>query len=234
MVRGALITYEGLPLSGGGAHALRRADLRSLWAACDGFLRTCTDFNAPDETHIVLHEGSRVPRDFSKTVKKELSSLLGGPSRSHTISGVVDEYTNWWYPRSPSIPELIEWVAARQPFPEHWLNCPLMLGIKARVRLRQPGTSELLPFQGPEHYLSQQVGQEYRLGESLVYIRLSTRSTFFAFFSLPFVEPDESFRGYATFLQSALPFRLSQKHWVRWQLNAKGTSFYARKLSVPA
>ena len=153
MIQNSLITYEGLPISSGGAHILRKGILQSLWAACEQFLHACTDYTTPSELHIVLHEGADVPRDFSQSVKMELRAWLGKPSRAHTISGVVEEFTNWWYPQSTSIPTLIDWFAARQPFPEHWLNMPLVLGVKARIRLRHTDGITILPYQDTKYYL---------------------------------------------------------------------------------
>jgi hypothetical protein len=230
MIRSSLITYEGLPISSGGAHTLRKQSLKSQWVACENFLHSATDYRTPDEIHIVLHEGNRVSSNFSNSMKKELSRWLGRPVRRHTMSGVVNEDTNWWYPKSVPVSSLIDWFMAHQPFPDHWLNMPLVLGIKAHVRLKQPHGDLVLPYQDADFYLRQMVGRELYLGESQVYIRLTTKSTFFTFLSFPFLDTSEEFQEYLDFIEQELPFKLSSNHLIRWQLNAKGSHFYGRKL----
>jgi hypothetical protein len=72
------------------------------------------------------------------------------------------------------------------------------------------------------------------LGLSLIYLRLANPSTCALFLSLPFDEGTPELQAYVRRVQASLPFKLSAKHWARWQLNAQGTKYYKRKTSMPA
>jgi hypothetical protein len=89
----------------------------------------------------------------------------------------------------------------------------------------------VLPFQEPKQYLKHPYdGYGLTLGRSEIYLRLSTRSTLFAFFSLPFETPDKEFIGYREFLQNHFPIKLSDKHWKHWELTKSGKSYRKRML----
>jgi hypothetical protein len=104
--------------------------------------------------------------------------------------------------------------------------------VEATFKLRDPRSDELLSFQGREYYGDQEYGFRMPLGLSRLYSRLSEPSTWSLFLSLPFTEVSEDLLHYVATLQKYLPFKFSPKHWTRWQLNAKGTRYYSRKVRV--
>jgi hypothetical protein len=89
------------------------------------------------------------------------------------------------------------------------------------------------PPQGSELYGEQRASDNLPLGLSLIYLRLANPSTCFLFLSLPFNEGAPELPAYVRRLQASLPFKLSSKHWSRWQLNAQGTKYYRRKTFMP-
>jgi hypothetical protein len=70
------------------------------------------------------------------------------------------------------------------------------------------------------------------LGESMLYTQLGTKST--CSLTLCFLSCDVSpeLVRYISAVQQRLPFKLSARCWARWQLNAAGSAYYARKTSV--
>ena len=120
-MRAGLITYEGLPISSGGAHVLRARPIREQWAAVELFLHACTDFTLPSRLELVLHGGERVPRAFVEAVRPPLARWFGAPKRAHTISGAVNEHALWWYP-NPADLAAVRWASGRslaEPLPPH-------------------------------------------------------------------------------------------------------------------
>jgi hypothetical protein len=75
-------------------------------------------------------------------------------------------------------------------------------------------------------------GHQLPLGTSVLYLRLSERSTCSIVLSLPFVEDSAEFHGYRRLLQQSLPFKLAPRRWSRWQLNKAGTRYYSRKVPL--
>jgi len=117
-----------------------------------------------------------------------------------------------------------------EPFPQHWAHAPLVLSVDASFRLKDADTGEAFPLQDPELY-GQEADWRLPLGRSRMYLRLSARSTCGLFLFLPFPELTPQIRRYVDRLDQTLPFRLSPKHWSRWQLNANGTQYYKRRIA---
>jgi hypothetical protein len=70
------------------------------------------------------------------------------------------------------------------------------------------------------------------LGRSAIYLRLTTRSTCALLLALPFGEVTPALIAYVLRIDQSLPFRLSKRHWSRWQLNARSTRYYNRRIPV--
>ena len=108
----------------------------------------------------------------------------------------------------------------------------MYLGIRASFSLRDPDTGEAFPLQGTDLYGKQEADFRIPLGVSGLYLRLANPSTCSLFLSLPFTEVTPKLQLYLRRLEESLPFRLSRKHWSRWQLNAQGSKYYRRRASV--
>jgi len=140
------------------------------------------------------------------------------------------QYT--WAITSRDIPDGIELIRSQGPTTKHWLGGPMLLGISAEFSIRDPDTGEPFPLQGSDLYGNQETAFRLSLGVSVIYLRLANPSTCAFFLSLPFAEVTPKLQSYLSGLEASLPFKLSRKHWSRWQLNVKGTRYYNRKASV--
>jgi hypothetical protein len=98
--------------------------------------------------------------------------------------------------------------------------------------LKDPDSGELLPFQGPEHYAHHKLGHGLPLGESMLYTRLGTTSTCSLTLCFPFADVSPELVRYVGSVQQRLPFKLSAKQWARWQRNAAGSAYYARRITM--
>jgi hypothetical protein len=228
---GVLITYDGLPLSAGGAHRLRRKDRAAIWKSMLHFLNVFTTYREPDEVRWLLHEGLRVDRAFFAKAHRVATTAFGRPQRRLAITGQVEEYEHRWVLAPDEIDEALGFMQALEPFPEHWLGAPLVLSVNATFRLRDPDSGDPFPSQDPQLYGNQE-GSRLPLGLSAIYLRLTTQTTCGLFLSLPFPEITPALATFVERVDQALPFRLSKKHWSRWQLNAQGTRYYNRRIAV--
>jgi hypothetical protein len=109
---------------------------------------------------------------------------------------------------------------------------PPALAITYNLRFIFPHDGTLLPYQESHDYGDQcfDARSELRLGQSLLYLRLTTKSTLYAFFSLPFEQSGGPLDEYREFLQVHFPTRMSAAGWRQWRLNRAGTGYYSRVL----
>jgi hypothetical protein len=235
MKREALVVYDGLPIASGGAHHLGRQSLTATRSCLESFLLDCTDRGQPDGVQLILYESTSVPSSFSTTIKERVTPVYGLPKRRQAVTGKNGSlWTNTWTIAPAQLSAAADWLATQLPLPR--IHCvagePLVLGVEATFKLRDPRSGDVLPFQGTEHYSGQKYGGGVPLGLSRLYSRLSDRSTWALCLSLPFTQVSEELRTYLVALRDYLPFRLSATHWTRWQLNAEGTRYYPRKVKV--
>lgn len=226
MLRQSVITYDGLPVSSGGAHKLRTKGLVDAWTQTESFLEQCTDYQFPYEIIIELLEGGGLPSDFVLPLKQRFSARFASV-RSRRLGPDVVGYQ--WSVAYDNLPGLVEELESLQPYPEFFLS-PLSLNITCKFRFTDPRTGEALPFQDPADYGNHSVGFRWLLGESMAYARLSTNSTLSVLLSLPFEKADSEFASYVQFLGKNAPFKFSEKHWKIWTINKKGTGYVERKI----
>ena len=235
MKREALIVYDGLPIGSGGAHTLARQSLSRVRDTLETFLLECTDRKQPDRIQLTVYDGIAIPADFSNRMNEALAAIHGAPARRQVVGGRnADLWENSWTVAPGQFRAVADWLAARQPLPR--IQCvagpPIVLGVEATFKLRDPRSGDILPFQGTEYYGGHEYGFRMPLGLSRLHLRLSERSTWALVLCLPFTHVSEELRTYVATFQNYLPFELSPRHWSRWQLNARHTHYYARKVKV--
>jgi hypothetical protein len=228
----ALITYDGLPISAGGAHRIRGKDRAATWTAMLRFLHQFTTYREPDDVRLLLAEGPRVDRRFFANAQRAATYAFGRSERRLAILGEVEEHENWWALGSADVDDALALMQSLEPFPDHWLDAPLALAVNATFRLRDAESAEPFPAQDPELYGNREAAWMLPLGRSAIYLRLTTRSTCALLLALPFAEVAPALVAYVRRIDQSLPFRLSRRHWSRWQLNARGTRYYKRRISV--
>jgi len=227
--RPALIVYDGMPVSSGGAHRLGRQHPSEVWTGLARFLDECTDPIGPCETMALVYEA--VGRSFAPIqAAKTSSTTLFGPPHSRIAASDIREHS--WLFDPDRLPGALEWLAERPPVPSLATGTCFVVSVQARFRMKDPDSGELLPFQSAESYGRQELRHGLPLGESILYARLGARSTCSLTLCLPYVGVSHELLRVVGAVQRRLPFELSARHWARWQLNSTGSSYYARKVTV--
>ena len=224
--RRSVITYDGLPVSSGGAHKLKMRGPRAAWSATETFLKNCTDYNSPSSLFVELLEEKKISDSFSKSFKRRFSKQFGTP-RTRKLGHATGLQ---WDVSKEMLTNLVDLLETSQPFPEYPL-CPLTINLSADFRLVNPKTRSVLAHQDRAEYLNFEAGYHLFLGLSTLYAILSSKSTVSVFFSLPYEDVTKELRGFVQFLQEHLPFRFSAKHWKIWKVNQAGTGYVGRKIS---
>lgn len=228
-LRPALIVYDGMPVSSGGAHHLGRRPPSQIWTQLSGFLDDCADSIGPSETMVLVYEAVGRSAPPIQSAKTSATTLFGRP---HSRIAASDIREHSWLFDPDRLPDALEWLAEQQPVPSLATGSCFVVSIQVRFRLKDSESGELLPFQDAESYGHQQLRHGLLLGESILYARLGLKSTCSLTLCLPYVDVSSEFLRLAGAIQRRLPFTLSAKHWTRWQLNSTGRSYYARKVSV--
>lgn len=222
-----IVTYDGLPASAGGAHAMRIRQPERALAAWDRFLADCLRPDVPPVWGMrLLRLGSgEDAASAARAAEDAVSAALGGPSARQRA------LVEWRLPVDRIGDALQVLVAAGAT--ENADTAP-QLAMTARVSggLIDPATGS--PYSGlsAEHCGGFAVdGSGRQLGVS------GLRGTFGAgssklsmWLSLP---ADARLGGAARHVQEHAPVRLSTKHWRRWTLTRSGSSYRSAKLVSP-
>lgn len=224
----SVITYDGLPISSGGAHTLRTRSPRLALAQVQAFIASCSDVDEPQEGFVEVLTGGNVPNDFSAPLIRKFSDELGVSRRR--ARGGADTAHVW-----PVAPQKLEiyapFIEQLQPLPAHPFKLqPVAVTATYKFKLTDVQSGIVLPNQGSASYHNVPAGHGRLLGESTLYARFSERSTVSLFLSFPFEEVSESFLRSVAFVQEHLPFRLSAGHWKQWRVTKNGASYVGRKL----
>ncbi len=230
----ALITYDGLPVSAGGAHRIRGRDRQRIWQELQTFMRLFTTYDEPDAVDLVLYEDESVDTEFVTRARGAATSKFGRASRRRLVSGAVEVYEDGWRLGPGRVDDGLRLIRDLEPFGNHWLGGPVTLRILTHFRLKDPDTGLILAYQGSVNYRDQKADNGLPLGESSLGVHLARPSACGLFLSLPFADVTPELIAYVSRLAAYLPFRLSPKHWTRWQLNRAGTRYYRRRLAFPA
>jgi hypothetical protein len=210
-----------------------RAGREVVWEKLSELLRTFTTCSTPDQALLLLHEGDHVERDGFERALASARRGFGRASSRQSVFGAVVEHEHRWTLRAEEIPQALDLLRTLEPLPRHaYLGSAISIAAQARFLLRDPDTGRLLEGQGAALYGRQEADVDRLLGESFLSVRLSGSSTCSLFLSLPFPDATPEAKAYVTRLEVSLPFRMSRKHWTRWQLNKAGTRYYRRRIDV--
>ena len=226
MPRLAAITYEGLPLSSGGAHKLRTRGFVAGFDALQSFASAVSLDAIPTELLVEVVEGDGVPTEFSDSLSSEFdSNFMRRPSRR------IGAYTgHQWEINATCVNRIVDQFERLRPIPqvEHAGGAALLhatWSLDLADKDRNP-----LPHQDKDDYLCHEVGCGVYLGQSLVYARISETTRAHLFLSLPFEDVNDNARRLAAEIESRFPCRLSSKHWKIWRLTKNGRSYVGRKI----
>jgi hypothetical protein len=232
--RNGLISYDGLPISSGGAHSLGRLRPRAAWQAFQRFLSTCTTATKPQRVLITIRELSEADPAMAKRLRDSAKAMLGIPARPSQHQDLGEKGASLTWQVAPALADAaVEWLAASGPLQDDWIGGPANVELDYQFRLKSAGGKEL-PFQSSEDYL----GQEYNgygvlLGESGCRLTLAARPALSLVLFLPFEEPDANLWKYVSFLQKHMLMKFSKPHWKHWKLAKNGRVFVSRRIALP-
>jgi hypothetical protein len=213
----SVVVYDGLPIRSGGGHGIQRLDSVAALDAWRAFLDICTH-NPAVQTRFEIDE-SRKP---SRAVLRQLKSQFGDQH----------EWLTPWYPFPPSrLNEALAWLERVLPVVTHADGqSSVQLAADANFHLRRADGGV---WEGQE---SEQFGNFTTpggalLGVSATRLTLSAQRSMSLTLSLP-LATDEEAKQARSWLQPHLPFRISDKHWTRWTLDANGRTYRPRRLDL--
>lgn len=226
MTRSSAITYDGLPISRGGAHKLRTRGLIDGLLAVQSFVAAVSLDTRPQNVVVELLAGEDVPLSFTAGLMAYCDAHF-----ARRASRRIGEYASAQWSINPAeLPVVIDTLEQRRPIPKAGYagNAAVVhvtWNIVLADELRQP-----IPYQGREHYLGFECDGQRYLGESSVYARISETTTARLFLSLPCETLTSDVRRLAGQIQSHFPARLSSNHWKIWRLTKNGDRYVGRKL----
>ena len=227
--RPSIITYDGLPLSSGGAHALRTRSPLDALAQVRHFISSCTDCVEPQKASVEVITGANVPADFSLPLIERVTACLraSGSRRSYGAGNIA----HIWPLAAPQIGTLVALIDQASPLPVMPYRLqPFTVSAAYKFHLLRPQSRAALSWQDASFYGNYSAEPGQLLGESQLYARISGRSTVSLFLSFPFEDVSEDLLETVAFVQDHLPFALSPNHWKRWRLTRNGKGYLGRRL----
>jgi hypothetical protein len=227
--RPSIITYDGLPLSSGGAHSLRTRSPVAALAQVRNFISSCTDSVQPQKASVEVVTGANVPAEFSAPLMERLTAYLraSGNRRCYGPGNTA----HFWPVATPQIDTLVALIERASPLPVMPYRLqPVTVAAVFKFHLLHPHSRAALPWQGAAFYGNFSAVPGQLLGESQLYARISGRSTVSLFLSFPFEDVSEDLLTTAGFVRAHLPCPLSPNHWKRWRLTKNGKGYLGRRL----
>ena len=226
MARLAAITYDGLPISSGGAHKLRTRGFVAGLKAVQSFASAVSLDPIPKDCAVEVLEGNEVPKEFTQALSSKFDArYIRRPSRA-----IGDHTGHQWEIEAMSLNQIVQELETLRPTPQTGYAGPAVLVHATWNLVFTDSERKPLPYQNKEHYLEFEVGYQLPLGQSLVYSRIAETTTASLIVSLPFEEVSADAKRLAGEIQTHFPCRLSSKHWKIWRLTKKGDSYVGRKI----
>ena len=179
MFRSSIITYDGLPVSKGGAHRahrLRTPDPKLALRQARDFLTACTDNSIPKVAFVEVIRGHSFDDEFSLPLIEQLKRRLGDSSRRQAGTRNV---AHRWNLKADQIDEYVDMVNEALPLPVDPFGLqPFVVAAQINFRILDPQTRVALSGQESELYGNYSAHPGQLLGVSQLYARFSGRSTF--------------------------------------------------------
>ena len=227
VTRSAAITYDGLPISSGGAHTLRTRGFVAGFNALQSFATAVSLVLSPPRLAVEVLEGKGVPVEFTSSLFSDLDVRF----TKRTDRRVGEYVAHQWAVEPTSLEGIVDTLEKLRPIPKteyagHAALVHATWNIVLFDSSRRP-----LPYQGKEHYLGFDCDSQRFLGQSFVYARISEATTAHLFLSLPYEDVNSDVRRLAAQIQTHFPARLSSSHWKIWRLAKNGQRYVGRKAS---
>jgi hypothetical protein len=228
VTRSAAITYDGLPVSSGGAHKLRTRGFTDALLALQSFVTAVSIEPRPKDCVVEVLAGNDVPASFTSGLIAHCDAHF----MKYTRRRVGGYSSSQWTVDPGSLRMMIDTLEQRRPIPKagyagYAAAVHVTWNIVFADGLRQP-----IPYQGKEHYLGFECSFQRYLGESLLYGRISEATTANLFLALPYESVTSEARQLAEKIQFHFPARLSSNHWKIWRLTKKGDGYIGRRASI--
>ncbi len=194
------VTYDGLPISSGGAHSLGRMTRRAAFEATTSFLQSCAEPMGRTEYAITVHEVPELTP--APQLLDELQRRFG---RGRIL--ILDE---------DEVAEALDFLDDIHPqSTNQWGMAPIWLSATTTYRLLDPRTPRTLPGQTDDLFHRVGYTNESRL-------LLDNRARLALTFCIPHAD-DELLARMIPWLQEHLPCKLSSKQWRAWTRTKSGT-----------
>ena len=223
-----VVVYDGLPISGGGAHGLGRISPRDALRSWIRFLEERT-VAAPIKARFDFPQtpGIRVERRLLKLIENAfgqrsmrlVTRALGQPPMSIEVP-------------SSGFDDAVALFESLEPLPTNdYGMAPVWLWFTADFQMRSPNGPGVWPGQAPANFGDFRTPNGIVLGASSTRLILEARRAMGLSLSIPRAS-DADLQAVVPWLQAELPMKLSSKHWTRWTLARDGHSYRGRKLIV--
>jgi hypothetical protein len=229
VTRTAAITYDGLPISSGGAHTLRTRGLAAGFDALQSFADAVSLDSTPTNLVVEVMKGKGVPERFTSLLGSDFDDRL----LQRAARRVGDCTSHQWTVAPSSLPWVMSTLEQFRPIPKTKCVRPAALVHATWNLVLFDASRRPLPYQGREHYLDFDCDSQRFLGQSFVYGRISERTTANLFLSLPYDDVNGDVQRVAGQIQAHFPARLSFSHWKMWRLAKNGQRYIGRKISAP-
>ena len=204
MTRLAAITYDGLPISSGGAHRLRTRGFVAGLDALQSFATTVSLDPLPTKLAVEVLDGKGVPGAFTSSLLSDLDARF-----TNRTDRRVGEYTgHLWTVDPPSLKGIVDTFERLRPIPKTEYAGHAALVHATWNILLLDSSRRPLPYQGKEHYLGFDCDSQRFLGQSFVYARISETTTAHLFLSLPYEDVNSDVQRLADQIQTHFPARL--------------------------
>jgi hypothetical protein len=226
MARPAAITYDGLPISSGGAHKLRTRGLVAGLNALQAFASAVSLDSVPRRLLVEVLEGKGIPDDFTR----RLCSEFDGRFTKFQSRGIGEFSGHQWSFEPEALMGIIEQLEALRPIPESaYAGYAAVVHVTWHLILADSNRQQI-PYQSAQDYLGFDTSFGQCLGRSFVYSGISEKTTAHLFLSLPFEQVTDDARQLASKIEAHFPTRLSPNHWKIWKLTKKGDKYIGRKI----
>jgi len=225
-MRLAAITYDGLPISSGGAHTLRTRGFVAGLQALQSFVAAVSLDPLPTKLAVEVLEGAGVPESFASTLLRDLEARF----TKRTDRRIGDYTGHQWAMDRGALIAIADDLERLRPIPKtQYAGHAARLHVTWNLVLCDSSRRQF-PNQSRDDYLGFECDGQHYLGHSFVYAAISETTTAHLFLSLPFEEVTEEARRLAGEIQAHFPGRLSSRHWKRWSVTKSGTGYIAKKI----
>ncbi|MFC4526073.1 hypothetical protein ISN76_13220 [Dyella halodurans] len=202
-------------------------------AQVQSFLDSCTI--DPSELRFTVNllsgEEAGIPREWTQFLFRRFNNTYG-TAKEKTLGSAL-EYS-WSIPES-DVANQVDFLGSLGSLPTHQHGMqPLCVTAHRVIKLIDCKSGVPWPHQDPSSYSHFQVsGYGEALGRSVVYTRISDRSSMNLFLNFPFEPGDPELPIAVKSVQDKLPFSMSKSHWKYWKLTKAGDKYLGRKMTSP-